>query len=95
VISQRKMYDILLGRKSVYDDLHKSHSQCLRAIAIQVERLPKTFHSEKSPAAISKMFCHLTGYSSYDDAYKNEKEERERVYAEGCVSAEFNYSNGS
>jgi hypothetical protein len=39
--------------------------------------LQKKFPSEKRPAAILKMFCHLTGYSSYSDAYRGEKEERE------------------
>ena len=59
----------LVGRKSGYDELHKSHhSQSVRVVAMQVDKLTKKFPSEKRRAVILKMFCHLTGYSSYGDA---------------------------
>jgi hypothetical protein len=68
----------LVWRKSGYDELPKSHhSRFVHVVAIQVERHTKKFSSEKRRAAILKTFCHLTGYSSYGDAYKNEKGDRE------------------
>ena len=71
----------LVGRLAGRDKLNLAHHQMsVRAVAVQLERLCKSVQDEKQGKerinAIHKAFKFLTGYHSFEEAYKNEREDR-------------------
>ena len=71
----------LVGRLSGRDKLNLAHHQMpVRAIAIQLKRYCKLVQEEKQGKervnAIQKAFKFLTGYETFEEAYKNEREDR-------------------
>ena len=71
----------LVGRLAGHDKLNLAHHQMsVHAVAIQLERLCKSFQGEKQGKervnAIQKAFKFLTGYETFEEAYKNEREDR-------------------
>ena len=71
----------LVGRLAGRDKLNRAHHQMsVRAVAVQLERLCKSVQGEKQGKervrAIQKAFKFLTGYETFEEAYKNEREDR-------------------
>jgi len=71
----------LVGRLAGRGKLDLAHHQMsVRAVAIHLERLCKSVqgetHAKKRVNAIQKAFKFLTGYETFEEAYKNEREYR-------------------
>ena len=71
----------LVGRLAGRDKLNSAHHEMsVRAVAVQLERLCKAVQQEKQGQerviAIIKAFKFLTSYDTFEEAYKNENEDR-------------------
>jgi len=78
----------LVGRLSGFHTLNRAHHELgVRAMAIYLERLNKTWSPERRKQAVMKAFTWLTGYLSYEDAYSNEDETR--VFTDKGVLGEY------
>ena len=71
----------LVGRLASRDKLNLAyHKMSVHAVAVQLERFCKSVQEEKQGKervkAIQKAFKFLTGYETFEEAYKNKKEDR-------------------
>ena len=71
----------LVGRLSGRENFNLAHHQMsVRAVAVQLERFCKWVEGKKQGKqrviAIQKAFKFLTGYENFEEAYKNEREDR-------------------
>jgi hypothetical protein len=67
----------LVGKGSGYKTLHKAHhTYSIRVAAIHLERRMDRYTSASRAKTILTVWKYLTGYETFEDAYKNEQETR-------------------
>ena len=68
----------LVGKYAGRNKLNDAHHQMpLRAVAIHLERYCRLHDDDNRTTAVLKAFSWLTGYASFEAAYKNKEEARE------------------